>query len=249
MPKGFIKLEREIWEEELFNDGKPLSRREAWIWLLCHVDYKTNEIAVSQRELAKVWGWNLRKVNWFINELKEKGRLKLVKHQVKRPNETPNKNESYCYSIVNEKNKSVSETQKRNAKRNDAREPIYNIKNNKEYSHTQYARGDFEKDYFSEAQADTQYRARTCNSLGISGEEFDSYLEAFRNETTAKAKRHKDYADFRSHFYDWLRRQTKQRQYGSNRGNIETKQQQLERWRKEDEAERKRIEAASRASV
>lgn len=74
MAKGWIKLHRQIADNELWND-KPFAKGQAWIDLLLmanHEDngqYKAGCVYTSYEILAKRWGWSRNKVRRFLGTL------------------------------------------------------------------------------------------------------------------------------------------------------------------------------------
>lgn len=82
--RGFIAVDRGIFDHPLFDEKHEFSRREAWLWLLSEAEWKPREkyigsrkiqvergqLAHSIRFIADVWGWHKSKVERFIGRLK-----------------------------------------------------------------------------------------------------------------------------------------------------------------------------------
>ncbi len=85
---GWIKLYRQVTENELWND-KPFARGQAWVDLLIMADSKdgecfwngkiqpthVGEVRTSILFLSKRWGWGNRKVKSFLSNLKDVGMI------------------------------------------------------------------------------------------------------------------------------------------------------------------------------
>jgi hypothetical protein len=81
---GVFAVHRGIWEHELFQNGAPYSRREAWIWLISEAAWKPHrrrlagrtfdlqrgQLVASTRHLARSWRWSEAKVRRFLTCLK-----------------------------------------------------------------------------------------------------------------------------------------------------------------------------------
>ncbi|NHT75912.1 hypothetical protein G8E10_09490 [Rhizobiaceae bacterium CRRU44] len=82
--RGFIAVDRGIFDHGLFDEKHEFSRREAWLWLLCEAEWKPREkyvgskkigldrgqLAHSVRFIAEAWGWHKSKVERFLGRLK-----------------------------------------------------------------------------------------------------------------------------------------------------------------------------------
>lgn len=82
--RGFFAVDRGIWDHPLFDDGKPFSRREAWLWMISEAAWKgrfvrtpgltreldRGQIAHSVRFMAKAWNWEQTKVVRWIDRCK-----------------------------------------------------------------------------------------------------------------------------------------------------------------------------------
>lgn len=84
MAKGWIKLYRQLQENEIWNCGK-FDKAHAWIDLLMLansktenklykgkvMEFKKGDVNYSIKYLADRWGWNWRTVNYFLNTLQK----------------------------------------------------------------------------------------------------------------------------------------------------------------------------------
>lgn len=82
--RGVFALDRGVFEHEVFKTKKPLSKLEAWIWLLGDaawkgrsriidgkkIELKRGQISHSIRFLATAWRWSKTKVERFLETLK-----------------------------------------------------------------------------------------------------------------------------------------------------------------------------------
>lgn len=82
--RGTFSVDRDIFRHQLFDDGAPFSRREAWLWLIAEAAYKPRsvrivgktydlergQLAVSTRYLAEVWRWSHAAVRRFLEALR-----------------------------------------------------------------------------------------------------------------------------------------------------------------------------------
>ncbi len=90
---GHINVARSIFDHPMFDDGKPLSDREAWLWLISNAAWRPMQIMVrngrasemlnldrgqlsfSRSFLQKAWRWTSEKrVRTFLNRL-DKGNM------------------------------------------------------------------------------------------------------------------------------------------------------------------------------
>jgi len=64
-----------VWTHPLFDE--PFTRREAWLWLVSQASHKPHrmhagvalwrgDLACSQRDMARAWGWTRAKVRRFL---------------------------------------------------------------------------------------------------------------------------------------------------------------------------------------
>lgn len=81
---GVFAVDRGVFTHPLFADGNPLSRREAWLWLLSEAAWKSRgrdiggqivplqrgQLAHSVRFMGEAWGWPKSKVARFLDRLK-----------------------------------------------------------------------------------------------------------------------------------------------------------------------------------
>ena len=93
MKAGHINVARSIFDHPMFDDGKPLSQREAWLWLISNAAWRPMQVMVrngrsqqlvslergqltySRSFLCKAWSWSSdKKVRTFLNRL-ERGHL------------------------------------------------------------------------------------------------------------------------------------------------------------------------------
>ena len=88
MNDGYIKLYRQIFENELWTE-KPFSRAQAWIDLLLKANYtakkcvikgksitiKRGQLLRAEDNLAEDWGWSRGKVRRFLSYLVKKGNI------------------------------------------------------------------------------------------------------------------------------------------------------------------------------
>jgi hypothetical protein len=78
--RGVFAVDRGIWDHDLFFDSKPLSRREAWLWLVSEAAWKERtrrivnrpiklrrgQLVASLRFIASKWGWSEPSVRRFL---------------------------------------------------------------------------------------------------------------------------------------------------------------------------------------
>lgn len=80
---GYIALARGIFEHALFKEARPLTRLEAWEWLIVQAAWKPagkrrrhsvthlerGQLAATERELAAAWRWPKTNVRRFVRRL------------------------------------------------------------------------------------------------------------------------------------------------------------------------------------
>lgn len=81
--RGVFAVDRGIWEHDLFLDSEPLSRREAWMWLISEAAWKPHRRRIggraidldrgqyvgSLRFIASKWRWSEPRVRRFLATL------------------------------------------------------------------------------------------------------------------------------------------------------------------------------------
>lgn len=87
--RGVFAVDRGIWDHDVFQDSAPLSRREAWLWLLSEAAWRPHrrrisgrviavmrgEVAASLRFIASKWRWSEPRVRRFLTLLKSEGMI------------------------------------------------------------------------------------------------------------------------------------------------------------------------------
>jgi hypothetical protein len=98
---GHINVARSIFNHPMFDDGKPLSQREAWLWLISNAAWRPMQIMVrngrasemlnldrgklsfSRSFLRKAWHWTSeKKVRTFLNRLERERMVDLLTGQL-----------------------------------------------------------------------------------------------------------------------------------------------------------------------
>jgi hypothetical protein len=81
--RGYVAIARGIIDHPLFKTNRPLSRLEAWQWLIEAAAWKRSgtrnkfgvmhnergQLCITRRELAKAWRWTKSKVDRFLERL------------------------------------------------------------------------------------------------------------------------------------------------------------------------------------
>ena len=82
--RGVFAVDRGIFDHPFFNEDRPFSRLEAWLWMLAEAEWKPvrrsvgssvisvdrGQFAHSIRFLAEAWGWPKTNVSRFLDRLK-----------------------------------------------------------------------------------------------------------------------------------------------------------------------------------
>lgn len=58
--KGWVRIERSVWEHPVLQDDGPMTRKEAWLWMVAHADYEGAErgsLHGTSSQMAGVMGW------------------------------------------------------------------------------------------------------------------------------------------------------------------------------------------------
>jgi hypothetical protein len=98
---GHINVARSIFDHPMFDDGRPLSPREAWLWLIANAAWRPVQVMVrngrseqmvnlgrgqltySRSFLCKAWSWTSDKtVRTFLARLKKEGMVDLQTGQL-----------------------------------------------------------------------------------------------------------------------------------------------------------------------
>jgi hypothetical protein len=98
---GHINVARSIFDHPMFDDGRPLSPREAWLWLIANaawrpvqvmvrngrsqqlLDLERGQLTYSRAFLRQAWAWSSDKtVRTFLGRLKKEGMIDLQTGQL-----------------------------------------------------------------------------------------------------------------------------------------------------------------------
>jgi hypothetical protein len=98
---GHINVARSIFDHPMFDDGKPLSQREAWLWLISNAAWRRMQVVVrngraagmlnldrgqlsfSRSFLRKAWNWSSeKKVRTFLERLERECMVDLLTGQL-----------------------------------------------------------------------------------------------------------------------------------------------------------------------
>ena len=75
---GWIKLYRQIAENDVLNDGQPFDKTHAWLDILINVDWKTGVWQpLSESFLERRWKWSRSKVRRFLKKLTDEKMIAL----------------------------------------------------------------------------------------------------------------------------------------------------------------------------
>lgn len=75
---GWIKLYRQIAENDVLNDGQPYDKTHAWLDILINVDWRTGVWQpLSESFLERRWKWSRSKVRRFLKRLTDEKMIKL----------------------------------------------------------------------------------------------------------------------------------------------------------------------------
>ena len=84
---GWVKLRRDLAEEEIWTEEKPFTRGQALVDLLMRVTFRTHTsggrryragcVYTSMLELSERWGWSRARVRWFFKQMEAEKRLKV----------------------------------------------------------------------------------------------------------------------------------------------------------------------------
>ena len=89
--RGYVAIARGIIDHPLFKTNRPLSRLEAWQWLIEAAAWKPSgtrnkfgvmhtergQLCITRRELAKAWRWTKSKVDRFLRNLEGESMVSL----------------------------------------------------------------------------------------------------------------------------------------------------------------------------
>jgi hypothetical protein len=98
---GYINVARSIFDHPMFDDGKPLSPREAWLWLISHAAWRPmpvmvrngrasqlvsldrGQLSFSRSFLRRAWNWSSeKKVRTFLDRLERECMVDLLTGQL-----------------------------------------------------------------------------------------------------------------------------------------------------------------------
>ena len=121
---NWLKLYRSITKNELWL-SEPFTKAQAWIDILCMVNYETGKVRISQDKLSKRWQWKKSKVRYFLDYLKAEG---MVNAEHSTANNPKSRTEISVLQWDFYQSNDAGNSAKKNAKNSTA----YNNKKNKE---------------------------------------------------------------------------------------------------------------------
>ena len=90
---GWIKFYRTLMEHPVIGFKKPLTKAEAWIWMLCEarfedtkewrnfggkerlIDMPAGTLSHSLRFISGAWGWSIKKIKTFLKVLENEKQI------------------------------------------------------------------------------------------------------------------------------------------------------------------------------
>jgi hypothetical protein len=141
--RGFIAVDRGIFDHPLFEERREFSRREAWLWLISEAEWKDREkyigkakvnlrrgqMAHSLRFIAEAWGWHKSKVERFLDRLK-------TETMIETDVETGNTVVTICNYDAYQFPENGNRDTKRATKRDSRETPARQTKTNKQTNNT-----------------------------------------------------------------------------------------------------------------
>ena len=93
--KGYIRLHRKVWENDVLFCSERFTRLDAWLWILTHASHKPRTFTVrsrtyrvnrgqystSIRYLASVWQWDKTTVSRFLSDMETEKMVTAVRTQ------------------------------------------------------------------------------------------------------------------------------------------------------------------------
>ncbi|MED5548994.1 MAG: hypothetical protein VX529_06500 [Pseudomonadota bacterium] len=84
--QGFVAISRGLWNDPDFDDGAPMTQREAFIWMVAEAAWKSRKVrrgsavleiergqlAHSVRFMAEAWGWSKSAGHRFLKSLEKR---------------------------------------------------------------------------------------------------------------------------------------------------------------------------------
>jgi hypothetical protein len=70
--KGWVRIERSVWEHPVLQDDGPMTRCEAWLWLIAHASHAQDDrgsLTVTLGALSREWRWERCRVHRFLTDL------------------------------------------------------------------------------------------------------------------------------------------------------------------------------------
>lgn len=245
MCDGWIKLFRQVTDDDLYFDGK-FDKLHAWIDLLLlagsknrsfrkrgiKVELEAGELAVSVRDLAARWKWSVNTVQRYLNELELIHKIEIRKSNVINVLRVVNWQK---YQQNDTQSDTQIDTQIETEKENFPPYPLYKEKEKEaqeDFSPTlsacAYAHGRGDDALIVELSQSQIWIEQVCMALHVQPQEVITRLSEFAALNTARGASHYTEQDLKSHFVDWLRIQLKQKQNEISRNDSRpTREQRL----------------------
>ena len=219
MSNGWIKLYRQLLDDEMYFAESKFDKGHAWIDLLLmaaheprtflkrgiEVQLAAGDVAISLDDLAKRWKWSKHTVNAYLLRLKLHHKISIsnskliniihIDNWAKYQDDCTTNCTTNCTTI----HKNIKKDKKENISLSQAASA---------YTHAYEGEDQDEKEkklreqllHGSDAWLETM-----AAKIHISTDAAKEKRERFVNETTIKDERHRDLRDIRSHFFNWLK--------------------------------------------
>lgn len=259
MYKGWIKLHRSCFDHWLYQEKRPLTKREAWENILLLVNFEDKKVLINSELIdckrgqallsLKSWSdnfnWSIQQVRTFFKMLENDGMIKTEGlHYTTRL--TVCNYETYQEVVTSQQqanntpitdqqqaaNKPPTTTKEYNNLKN-----VNNEKNEQELIHPPHQKNQIESTYQT-CKSDTLWHERVIVKIKndpsitnkISLNKLHEYLDLFYMKLEADGYDYKDISDFKRHFNNWLTQELKSKQNGTNTGNKSTTTTSEEMW-------------------
>lgn len=214
---GFIMLDRNLQDSYVFQND-----RNWWMWCKLKylekfedgevrlgksrnkIAYKKGQIAILLKDLCRELRITHKPLHEYLQTLEDEGLIK-VDIQPKYTiitfiyfNETSHQNVS--------KSKHKSENSKSKVESSPIIKEVEEIEKTKNKNTLNFSR-EVEFEYFEQLNSSEEFFKETAAIFGSDVQTLKKFLESFKSECLVLEKRHKDFADFRLHFFSWVKKE------------------------------------------
>ena len=228
--KGFIKIQRKLFDNFLWNEARVFSKAEAWIDMIQSarfeatqeviqnkvIELQKGELPASRRYLEKRWGWGGTKVTGFLKTLDKLG---MIDQRISQGQTIINLSK-YCEFQKKQSKDKPPNKPRANHEQTTSKPNIKNLRI-KELEDDEESKKDVYIDieiHFENYLKNKRLIEAITGSQKISEQQLQGFLKNFVSKLKDEGKFAKTEDDFQTHFASWLKIQVKKSNKNGGKG-------------------------------